>query len=57
MAEVPRVPVVVEVDAWRVWPWAWVPPVRWECLRCGEWFLTRDLRPRCPECGWLEDGS
>jgi hypothetical protein len=28
----------------------------WQCLRCGAWFLTRDLAPLCPHCGFREDG-
>lgn len=36
--------------------WSWLLPTRWACLRCGTWFLTRDLAPRCPACGYV-DGS
>jgi rubrerythrin len=47
-------PPVVVVDAWRSSPWDWANPTRWECLRCGFWFLTREPQPRCPVCGFVE---
>jgi hypothetical protein len=34
--------------------WDWTPPTRRQCLRCGTWFLTRELNPRCPTCGLKE---
>ncbi len=45
---------VALVETWEVRPWSWAPPTHWACLRCGEWFLTRDLQPRCPACGFQE---
>jgi Zn finger protein HypA/HybF involved in hydrogenase expression len=33
---------------------AWLPPQRRECLRCGTTFTTRELGARCPACGWKE---
>jgi hypothetical protein len=44
----------VVVDVGGPSPWDWAPPPRWECLRCGAWFLTRDASPRCPVCGFVE---
>jgi rubrerythrin len=32
----------------------WQPPTKLECLRCGGWFITRELNPRCPYCGHRE---
>jgi hypothetical protein len=39
-------------DARRTWDWQ--PPTRVQCLRCAEWFETRELTPRCPACGFKE---
>src|SRR5688572_5090849 len=29
----------------------WAVPVRWLCLRCASWFVTREHVPTCPRCG------
>ena len=36
---------------------AWLPPVRVRCLRCDRWYVTRELQPRCPACGFREGPS
>jgi rubrerythrin len=49
--------LVVLVDAQRPTAFSGAPLTRWRCLRCGDWFLTRDAAPICPLCGFREDGS
>ena len=35
----------------------WLAPVRWRCLRCWQWFTTRELVPTCTFCGFRETPS
>jgi len=37
--------------------YSWAPLTRWRCLRCGDVFLTREVAPTCPWCGFSEDGG
>jgi rubrerythrin len=49
--------LVALVDAGHVTAYSWAPLTRWRCLRCDLSFLTRELAPRCPVCGWVDDGT
>lgn len=35
----------------------WLPATRHECLKCGCWYVSKELQPRCPVCGFRETPS
>lgn len=37
--------------------WPRPRPFPWSCPGCGSTFLTADLMPRCPACGFREGGA